>query len=280
MKKNFTLTITLLLLFGFSVGQTTSKTILLKGRVLDNSNNEAIPFATVVIKGTKIHCTTDNLGNYTIDLTTLADTLKNVILYCSYVGYNTKEIPIKHKITKTITLDFKLTNRPACEMPDPWSAIKINNSDTAQFTKILKRGLDTLTFYRRHSNCDTVTYYKFQVFKQSQTYGIRTFIPIKYAQPKRCKDLFSADPNKIVFKVAQSCLHSPATINFTNAFEQGIRNIKRDTATCSNKIQYSMTIGTKNYKSKIKTCNQDIERLMNMYFGCEIVDEKTIQNGY
>lgn len=280
MKKTFSLTITLLLLFGFAVGQTNSKAILLKGRVLDNGNNEGIPFATVVIKGTKFHSTTDSSGNYSIDVTTIADTLKNVTLYSSYVGYKVQEFLIKHKITKTITHDFKLINQPACEMPDPWSAIMKNNSDTAQFTKILKRGLDTLTFYRRHSNCDTVTYYKFQVFKQSQTYGIRTFIPLKYAQPKRCKDLFSADPNKIVFKVSQSCLHSPETINFMNAFEQGIRNIKRDNLTCSNKIQYSMTIGTKKYKSKIKTCSQDIERLMNMYFGCAIVDEKPIRTGY
>lgn len=280
MKRIFTLTITLFLLFGFAVGQTTSKKILLKGRVLDNNNNEAIPFATVVIKGTKIHCTTDTLGNYSIDLTTIADTFKNVTLYCSYVGYNTQEFLIKHKITKTITHDFKLINRPACEMPDPWSTIITNKSDTAKFTKILKRGLDTLTFYRRHSNCDTVTYYKFQAFKQSQTYGIRTFIPIKYSQPKRCKDLFSVDPNKMVFKLSQSCLHSAETINFINAFEQGIRNIKSDTTTCSNKIQYSMSIGTKNYKSKIKTCNQDIERLMNMYFLCPIIDPDIKQTGY
>jgi hypothetical protein len=280
MKKRFTLTITILLLFGFAVGQKNSKAILLKGRVLDNNNNEPIPFAAVVIKGTKIHCTTDSSGYYSIDVTATSDTLKNVTLYSSYVGYMTQEFLIKHKITKTITHDFKLINRPACEMPDPWSAIKINKSDTAKFTKILKRGLDTLTFYRRHSNCDTVTYYKFQVFKQSQTYGIRTFIPIKYAQPKRCKDLFSVDPNKIVFKTSQSCLHSPETINFMNAFEQGIRNIKRDTTNCSNEIQYSMSIGTKKYKSKIKTCNQDIERLMNMYFGCPIIDQDIKQTGY
>lgn len=281
MKKTLILTITFFTTISILLGQTDKKTIIIKGRVYGQSKNENnfLPLATVYVKDTKTYCLTDTLGYYSLDISSLGDKGRKVVLVCRYIGYVIKEIPLG-KIKNSISTDIILDAAPACNYPDVWSSIEIKSPDTAQYCKILKRGHDTLTFYRRHSNCDSVTFYKFQVFKQTQTYGIRTFLPVKYAQPKRCKDFFSADPRKLVFKQSQTCLHSPETINFMNGFEKAIRDLKRDTLNCSNKIQYSITIGNKYYKSKIKTCSQDIERLMNMYFGCAIEDTRQFQSGY
>jgi hypothetical protein len=77
-----------------------------------------IPYATVVIKGTKIGSQADSLGYYSIDITAIADTIKTMTLYCAYVGCVTKEITFKNKITQTTELDFELQGRPACELPD------------------------------------------------------------------------------------------------------------------------------------------------------------------
>lgn len=98
----------------------TTKNIFIKGRVynLPKGKDNYIPFATVVIKGTKIGSTADNLGYYSIDITAIADTIKQITLYCAYVGCVTKEIEIKNKITQTTELDFELQIRPACELPD------------------------------------------------------------------------------------------------------------------------------------------------------------------
>lgn len=281
MKKILILTIAFFTTISILLGQSDKKTILIKGRAYGQSKNENnfLPLATVYVKDTKVYCLTDTLGYYSLDISSIADKGQKIVLVCRYIGYVIKEIPLG-KIKNSVSTDFILEAAPTCNYPDVWSSIEIKSPDTARYSKILKRSLDTLTFYRRHSNCDTVTYYKFQVFRQSQTYGIRTFIPTKFALPKRCKDFLSIDPRKITFKVLQSCFHSPETIGVINGFEKAIRNIKRDTLSCTNKIQYSMTIGNKTYKSKIKTCNQDIERLMNMYFGCAIEDTRQFQSGY
>lgn len=278
MKKYFALTITFILTISSAFGQTltpTTKNIFIKGRVYNfpKGKDNYIPFATVVIKGTKIGSTADNLGYYSIDITRMADTIKQMALYCAYIGCVTKEIEIKNKITQTIELDFELQNRPACELPDIGDG-KGNKTkiDTAKFTKMLMRGKDTLTFYYKQSNCDTVVFHKYQIFKGKKDFLIKSFFPMTFKQPKRCYDLLRINPEKLNFKLNQTCDHSVSSMEFINEYEVSIRNIKSDTSTCRDRIKFSMTIGNKSYSNKNKTCRQDLAIKISNYFGCAIAD--------
>jgi hypothetical protein len=269
------------LTLSFAFGQTlpsTTKSIFIKGRVynLPKGKENYIPFATVVIKGTKIGSECDNLGYYSIDITTIADTIKQMTLYCAYVGCVTKEIEIKNKITQTTELDFELQNRSACELPDIVDG-KGNKAkiDTAKFTKILMRGQDTLTFYYKQSNCDTAVFYKYQIFKGKNDFLIKSFFPISFKQPKKCYDLLTINPEKLNFKLNQTCDHSVWSMEFINEYEVSIRSIKSDTSSCRNKVKFSMTIGNKTYSNKNKTCRQDLAIKISNYFGCAIVDPDT-----
>ncbi|MBA0882626.1 TonB-dependent receptor [Flavobacterium undicola] len=55
-----------------------------------DSNNETLPFANVLIKGTKFNATTDIDGKYSISITP-----GSYIIQFSFVGYEPKEIPVK-----------------------------------------------------------------------------------------------------------------------------------------------------------------------------------------
>jgi hypothetical protein len=138
MKKYFILTLTFILTLSCVFSQTNSNviretninscptktqptnSIYIKGRIyyIPKGPENYAPFATVIIKGTKIGSSADNLGYYSIDITAIADTIKQMTLYCAYLGCVTKEIEIKNKITQTTELDFELQIRPACEFSE------------------------------------------------------------------------------------------------------------------------------------------------------------------
>ncbi len=65
-----------------------AQTGIIRGKVFDPINNEAIPFANVVLQGTTIGTTTDIDGRY--ELTNLEPDLYN--LEASFVGYKTKAV--------------------------------------------------------------------------------------------------------------------------------------------------------------------------------------------
>ncbi len=75
------------------------------GRVFDEINNEALPFANVVIEGTEIGTTTDLDGNYTLEV---APGLYNVT--ASFVGYRNKtEYEVQVSLSRPRELDFRLS---------------------------------------------------------------------------------------------------------------------------------------------------------------------------
>ena len=68
------------------------------GKVLDATNQEPIPFASVTIKNVKSGTTTDNNGNFTLKVN------NNDILIVSFMGYETKEVNIGTQKKVTILL--------------------------------------------------------------------------------------------------------------------------------------------------------------------------------
>jgi len=88
-------------LFGVVSGQTST----IKGRVFNSINNEAVPFANIIIEGTSLGATSDLEGNYI--LTNLDPGTYSVI--CSFIGFKRQisfEVPVNS--VRTTTLDFAL----------------------------------------------------------------------------------------------------------------------------------------------------------------------------
>jgi outer membrane receptor protein involved in Fe transport len=74
------------------------------GTLLDkDSNNQSLPFANVIVKGTKIGANTDIDGKYTI---TIAP--GNYTVQFSFVGYETVEVPVTVVANETVTLNNSL----------------------------------------------------------------------------------------------------------------------------------------------------------------------------
>jgi len=67
-------------------------------------NNETLPFANVLIKGTKINTTTDVDGKYTLNVDA-----GNYVVQFSFVGYNPIEVPVKLTSGQSVTLNQALS---------------------------------------------------------------------------------------------------------------------------------------------------------------------------
>jgi hypothetical protein len=74
---------------------------VIKGKVTDIETGDPIPFASVILKGTKVGITTDFEGNYTISTSVKADSLQ-----VSYVGYISQSKPVVY--SQTILINFQL----------------------------------------------------------------------------------------------------------------------------------------------------------------------------
>lgn len=89
-----------LLFSAFAIAQTATVT----GVILDKEmNNEPLPFANIMIKGTKTGTTTDENGKYTLKLKPGSYTL-----VIGFLGYDTKEIPFTVKANEKKVINYTL----------------------------------------------------------------------------------------------------------------------------------------------------------------------------
>nr|WP_315149246.1 TonB-dependent receptor [uncultured Flavobacterium sp.] len=99
MKLKFLFFTLLICVIGFS-----QNTGTITGVLLDkDSNNQPLPFANVLIKGTKIGTNTDIDGKYTI-----ITAPGNYTIQFSFVGYETVEVPVTVTTNETVKLDNSL----------------------------------------------------------------------------------------------------------------------------------------------------------------------------
>ncbi len=70
-----------------------------KGKITDANTGESLPGANVLVKGTTIGTATDANGNYVLNVPSLSDSL-----VVSYVGYESKTVPINGRSVINITL--------------------------------------------------------------------------------------------------------------------------------------------------------------------------------
>lgn len=102
--KRFTAFITLLLLAVIPqlvLGQSAGK---ISGKVTDDKTGEALPGATVFLKGTSMGASTGLNGNYAI----LSVPPGSYTMRVSYVGYRNREIPVKLKAGEHLIVEAKL----------------------------------------------------------------------------------------------------------------------------------------------------------------------------
>ena len=100
-KMKFKILITVLFLSVLGFSQNKGK---ITGVLTDKDlNNETLPFANVVIKGTNIGVTTDETGKYTVNVDA-----GSYIIQFSFLGYETIEEKIEVKAGETITLNKAL----------------------------------------------------------------------------------------------------------------------------------------------------------------------------
>ena len=99
MKLKFLIITLFICTLGFSQNKGTISGILTD----KDSNNQALPFANVLIKGTKTGVNTDLDGKYSI-----AVTPGNYILQFSFVGYESLEVPVTVKADEKVTINRAL----------------------------------------------------------------------------------------------------------------------------------------------------------------------------
>ena len=91
------------------------KVIVVSGCVYSETvkKENVISFATINVKGTKIYCTTNNLGFYSLDITNIVDSLTEIKIVVKFISYKTVEVLIKDKISQSI--DFILFPKASSE---------------------------------------------------------------------------------------------------------------------------------------------------------------------
>lgn len=94
----------LIALFGLSITSVMAQ-ITIHGMVKSAIDGKTLPGAAVVIKGTTRGTTTDMNGNYT-----LTNVSKSATLVFSFIGMQTKEIPVGNKTVINVTLTESLTS--------------------------------------------------------------------------------------------------------------------------------------------------------------------------
>jgi outer membrane receptor protein involved in Fe transport len=99
MKLKFLLFTLFICVIGFSQNKGTITGVLLD----KDSNNQSLPFANVVIKGTKIGANTDIDGKYSISIAP-----GNYIVQFSFVGYENAEVPVTVVANQTVTANSSL----------------------------------------------------------------------------------------------------------------------------------------------------------------------------
>ena len=75
--------------------------INISGKVYDADTKEALPFVSILLKGTKVGTTTDFEGNYSISTSESSDSI-----ICSYIGYLKNVKAIKKNVSQIVNIEL------------------------------------------------------------------------------------------------------------------------------------------------------------------------------
>lgn len=106
------------------IGRATNSadSLVFRGTVFDE-NNDPVPFAAVVVQGTVMGVSTDFDGKFLIDLTQVLDTVDQVFLEFSSVGYEKQQVLVEADSNREIIIQFQNAEMIAFSVlvePIPW----------------------------------------------------------------------------------------------------------------------------------------------------------------
>ncbi len=104
LKKFFTSTTMLVLLFFMGISTAMAQSGTVQGTIVDATDGSPLPGATVLVKGTTTGTVTDMNGKYSIKVN------GNTVLVFSYVGYLSQEVAVKPNTTVDIRLKPSASN--------------------------------------------------------------------------------------------------------------------------------------------------------------------------
>lgn len=83
----------------FAISSARGQNVTVSGTVTDSETGGTLPGVNVIVKGTTKGTSTDSEGNYQLNVASLQDTLS-----FSFVGYQTKDVPIQGRKTVNVSL--------------------------------------------------------------------------------------------------------------------------------------------------------------------------------
>ncbi|MDE5422151.1 SusC/RagA family TonB-linked outer membrane protein [Ancylomarina sp. DW003] len=91
--------ISLFIFMLFFTAIASAQTVEVKGKVIDNANQESLPGVSIIIKGTTQGASTDMNGDYTLKVEQ-----SDAILVFSFIGYEPQEVPLNGQTTINVSL--------------------------------------------------------------------------------------------------------------------------------------------------------------------------------
>jgi hypothetical protein len=107
-------------------------------------NNEPLPFANALIKGTTIGTTTDIDGKYSLSVDP-----GNYTLQLSFLGYQTIEVPITVKAGQNVTVNRALTSGEGVMLQDVVVATTRRKNTESALVMEMKEAKRRMTIYKK-----------------------------------------------------------------------------------------------------------------------------------
>ncbi|MDG1766059.1 MAG: carboxypeptidase-like regulatory domain-containing protein, partial [Flavobacteriales bacterium] len=171
----------LMLCLTVCLGLTLSAQVTLKGNVRDATNNEAIFYANVVVKGSTSGVTSDFDGDFTLNVPQLP-----VTLIVSFIGYDSKEVTVSNDNKR---IDVKLA--PAQIMIDEAEVVGERISEKQKQAPLTVESMDIIaikeapsgSFYEGLGNLKGVDLTSASLgFKIINTRGFNSTSPVRSLQ--------------------------------------------------------------------------------------------------
>lgn len=100
MKRSYLFYLSLLVFLSCGFAEATAQNNQVTGTVFDATDNEPLPGVNVMVKGTTVGTSTDENGSFSLTVPSLSDTL-----VFSFVGYESKEIPLNGRTALEVNLN-------------------------------------------------------------------------------------------------------------------------------------------------------------------------------
>ena len=146
----------------------------------------------------------------------------------------------------------------------------------AKCVKDLYTNKDTLNIVFRRATCDSIFFYKIQIYNTDKGLYNKMFVDLNIKQPKKCYDLTHHNVRKLNFK--ELCKTDAPVIDYKalSEYEKKIRNSGTKT-----KSHLTIYIYSKNKEFISKNVNSlDLYNQIRNHIACILIDRDAKSSGY